>query len=110
MQLDICAEPNMSPKLLTRITFQLLMSALKAVADWKVEAMVVTDAVFHLEMSPLNVGLLQKSWYMLVTAAVFQPPMLLNVFAAVVGLVAHDVTAVPMFVSVMKHVSEAHAG
>ena len=38
---------------------------------------------------------------MLVTAAVFQSPMLPYVVVAVLGLVTHAVTAVPMLPSVM---------
>ncbi len=44
--------------LLTRATHQLEMSALKAVADWNVAVMLVTFAVFHVEMLALNVDLL----------------------------------------------------
>jgi hypothetical protein len=47
---------------------------------------------------------------MLVTAAVFQPPMLPYVVVAVVGLVIHAVTAAPMLASVMRQVTEAHVG
>jgi hypothetical protein len=63
-----------------------------------------TLAVFHLPMSSLNVGLLANIDAMLVTAAVFQYPIGPYVIAAVVGLVAHAVTAVSMLASAM-HVS-----
>ncbi len=67
--------------------------------------MVETLAVFQLVMSSLNVGLLENNDAMLVTAAVFQPAMLPNVVVAVVGLVTHAVTAVPMlpFVTHVTH-------
>ena len=60
-----------------------------------------TLAVFHFPMLLLNVGLLANNDAMLVTATVFQSPMLPYVVAAVVGLVSHRVTAAPMFASVM---------
>ena len=63
--------------------------------------MLLTDAMFHLLMSLLNVAWLLNSSAMLVTAAVFQPTMLPYVAAAVVGLVTHAVAAVPMFAFVM---------
>ena len=52
-------------------------------------------------MSALNVGLLASTEAMLVTAAVFQSPMLPYVVVAVLGLVTHAVTAVPMLPFVM---------
>ena len=64
-------------------------------------AMLVTEATFQLAMLSLNVVWPENSWYMLVTAAVFQPTMLPYVAVAVVGLVIHAVTAVPMLASVM---------
>ena len=82
-------------------TFQLEMSWLKAVASLNVHSILATLATFHLLMSPLNVGLLLNSEAMLVTAAVFQSVMLPYVAAAVVGLVAHSVAAVPMLPFVM---------
>ena len=64
--------------------------------------MLNTLAVFHLLMSPLNVGLaVAVGLAMLVTVAVFQPTMSPYVVVAVVGLVAHSVMAVPMLASVM---------
>ena len=74
----------------------------------RTEGIVDTLAVFHFEMSLLNVGLLENSEAMLVTAAVFQLTMLPYVVVAVVGLVTHAVTAVPMLPSVMHkaHVTE----
>ena len=72
--------------------------------------MFATLAVFHALMSSLNVGLLANTEAMLVTAAVFQPPMLPYVVVAALGLVIHAVTAVPMLASVMRQVTEAHVG
>jgi hypothetical protein len=73
--------------------------------------MFATLATFHLPMSALNVGLLENSEAMLVTAAVFQPAMSpYFVVVAVEGEVAHAVTASPMLVSV-KHIDrEVHVG
>ena len=71
----------------------------------------VADATFHLLMSPLNVGLEEKSEAMLVTAAVFHSAMWPYVAAAVVGSVAHAVAAAPMLVST-RHalLSPLHVG
>jgi hypothetical protein len=63
--------------------------------------MFATLATFHLLMSALNVGLFVNSEAMLVTAAVFQSAMLPYVVVAVVGSVAHNVTAAPMLLFVM---------
>jgi hypothetical protein len=65
-------------------------------------------AVFHALMSSLNVVWLADSEAMLVTAAVFQPPMLPYVVVAELGLVIHVVTAVPIFVFVMAVTVELH--
>ena len=66
--------------------------------------MFVTDATFHLLISPLNVGAFANTEAMLVTATVFQSPMLPYAVVAVLGLVTHTFTAVTMLLSVM-HVS-----
>ncbi len=60
-------------------------------------------AVFHLLMlSPLNVGSEKRRLRMLLTAAVFQLPMLLQyVIFAVIRFASQLATAVPMFASVM---------
>jgi hypothetical protein len=68
-------------------------------------AMLVTDATFHLETSSLNVGWLLNSEHVLLTAAVFQSPMLPYVVVAHVGSVTQEVEAVAMLVSVM-HVAQ----
>ena len=85
----------------TRAVFHVPMLPLKAVALANMSHMFDTDATFHLLMSALNVGSLWNRWYMVLTAAVFQSAMFPYVVAAVVGLVAHAVAAVPMLVSVM---------
>ena len=73
-------------------------------------AMFDTDATFHAPMSTLNVGLLENSEAMVVTAAVFQPTMFPYVVVAVVGFAIHAVTAASMVASVMRHVTDAHVG
>jgi hypothetical protein len=68
-----------------------------------------TLAVFHFEMSMLNVGLKVKG-FMLATAAVFQSPMLPYVIVAEPGSVCHEVTAVAMLVFVMSDWEVTWAG
>jgi hypothetical protein len=96
------------PAAFTRSTFQLAMFWLNAVALLNRLAIVVTDAVFHLPMSALNVGLLAKSETMQLTALTFQSAMLPYVVVAALGVVTHAVTAVAMllFVMHMAHVTE----
>jgi hypothetical protein len=93
----------------TDATFQAPTSWLKEHAPLNMLAMFETDATFHFETSSLNVGLLAKTDAMLVTAAVFQSPIGPYVVVAVLGLVIHAVTAVPMLPSVMA-VHAAHVG
>ena len=61
--------------------------------------MLLTQATFHFEMSASKVGFEANSRAMLLTAAAFQAPIGPYIWAAVVGLVSHAVTAVLMFVS-----------
>jgi hypothetical protein len=88
-----------SPPLLPRRQYAPFRAPPENVALWNMLRMFDTDATFHLLMSALNVPL--KSEAMLVTAAVFHSTMLPYVATAVVGFVAHAVTAVPMFAFVM---------
>ena len=78
---------------------------MRAMAREHTEHIVDTLAVFHLEMSSLNVGLLANSDAMLVTAAVFQPTMLPYVVASPP---VHAVTAAATLPFVMHtaHVTE----
>ena len=68
-------------------------------------AIVETLATFHLEMSALNVGVSLKTWYRLVTVAVFQSAMLPYV---AVSPPIHALTLVAMLPSVMQR--ESHLG
>jgi hypothetical protein len=79
------------------------MSWLTEYAEWNVFAMLETDAVFHLLMSALSVGLLANTEAILVTAAVFHSTILPYV---VPSPPIHAVTAVAMLVSVM-HVAQS---
>ena len=63
--------------------------------------MFTTDAVFHWLTSLLKPELKSKSWYMLLTPAVFQSPIGPYVVAAVAGLVVHALTAVATLSFVM---------
>jgi hypothetical protein len=98
----------------TDATFHAPTFWLKAVAELNACDNVVTDATFHFDTSALNAGLLANSDAMLVTAAVFQYAIGPYVAAAVVGLVAHAVTAVPMLPSVrhvgMPELPQLHVG
>jgi hypothetical protein len=78
---------------------------LKTDAPLKMLAMFATLTVFHLLMSPLNVGLLLNSEAMVVTAAVFHSTMLPYVVASPP---IHAVTAAATLASVMHtaHVTE----
>jgi hypothetical protein len=94
------------------------MGRSKAAAPENISAIFDTPTTFHLLMSALNLvrmvpgaahlSLLAKSEAMLLTAAVFQSPMLPYVAAAVVGLASHAVTAVATLPFVMHraHVTE----
>ncbi len=95
----------------TRSTFHAARFWLNEVAPLKVRYMLDTLALFHEPMSALSVELEEKSEAMLVTAAVFQSPMLPYAVAAVVGSVAHAVAAVPTLPST-RHalLSLLHAG
>jgi hypothetical protein len=63
--------------------------------------MSVTEAVFHLEMSSLNVDLSLNTPLMVVTALVSQSPIAPYVPVAADGLLTHAVAAVAMVASVM---------
>ncbi len=69
---------------------------MKLDAELNVKLIDVTLAVFHFEMSALNVGLLANRLFMSVTAPTSQSPIGPYSVAAVVGLVVQSVTAVPM--------------
>ncbi len=88
----------------TAAVFQLPSGWLNAEAPSNAAYMLDIDATFHLEMSSLNAGLLANTEARLVTAAVFQYPIGPYVAAAVLGLVAHAVTAAPMLPSA-RHAS-----
>jgi hypothetical protein len=92
----------------TEAVFQLRMFWVNDVAESNILAMLVADAVFHALMLLLKVPLDKKSADMLVTRLVSQSPIGPYVVVAVVGLVTHAVTAVPMLPSVMHkaHVTE----
>jgi hypothetical protein len=89
----------------THATFHPPMFWLNEEAALNIDFMFETAATFHLPMSALNVFKLEKSWYKLVTALVSQSPMIPYADVAVLGLVAHAVTAVAMLPCVM-HVYE----
>jgi hypothetical protein len=59
----------------TLAVFQLAKCWLKAVAAWNVEAIVETDATFHLPRSALNVAAAENKLAMSATLAVFQLEM-----------------------------------
>jgi hypothetical protein len=99
--LKAVAEKNVPVKSKQLATFQLARFWSNAEVSQNVAYMFDTDATFQLLMSALNVVFLRKSSAMLVTTAVFQSAMLPYVVVAVLGLVNHAVTAVPMFVFVM---------
>ena len=95
---------KLSCMLLTEATFQLRRLWLNAEAVSNVAYMLDTDAVFHLEMSSLNVGWLANTEARFVTTLTSQYPIGPYVAAAVLGLVAHAVTAAPMLPSA-RHAS-----
>jgi hypothetical protein len=88
----------------TAAVFQLPSGWLNAEAPSNAACMLDTDATFHLEMSSLNAGLLANTEPRLVTTLTSQYPIGPYVAAAVLGLVAHAVTAAPMLPSA-RHAS-----
>ena len=101
---------NMLAMEVTNMTFQ-SRGRLKAAAPANISAMFDTPTTFHLLMSALNLvwlvpvaahlSLLAKSEAMLLTAAVFQSPMLPYVVAAHASSVNQEFAAVPMLPFVM---------
>jgi len=105
------APANMLAIEVTDAVLQLPMGRSKAAAPENISAIVLTDTTFHLLMSALNLvwlvpgaahlSLVAKSEAMLLTAAVFQSPMLPYVVLAHASSVTHEVAAVPTLPFVM---------
>ena len=102
--LKAAAPANMLAIEVTDAVLQLPMGRSKAAAPENISAIVLTDTTFHLLMSALNLvwlvpggahlSLLAKSEAMLLTAAVFQSPMLPYVVLAHASSVSQEVAAV----------------
>ena len=105
------APANMLAIEVTDAVLQLPMGRSKAAAPENISAIVLTDTTFHLLMSALNLvwlvpgaahlSLLAKSEAMLLTAAVFQSPMLPYVVLAHASSVNQEVAARPTLPFVM---------
>jgi hypothetical protein len=110
-RLKAAAPANMLAIEVTDAVLQLPMGRSKAAAPENISAIVLTDTTFHLLMSALNLvwlvpgaahlSLLAKSEAMLLTAAVFQSPMLPYVVLAHASSVTQEVAAVPTLPFVM---------
>jgi hypothetical protein len=109
--LKAAAPANMLAIVLTDAVLHLPMGRSKAAAPENISAIVLTDTTFHLLMSALNIvwsvpsathlSLLAKSEAMLLTAAVFQSPMLPYVALAHASSVTQELAAVRMLPFVM---------
>jgi hypothetical protein len=105
------APANMLAIEVTDAVLHLPMGRSKAAAPENISAIVLTPTTFHLLMSALNLvwlvpgaahlSLLAKSEAMLLTAAVFQSPMLPYVVFAHASSVNQELAAVRMLPSVM---------
>jgi hypothetical protein len=100
--LNAAVDLNIPSMSLTDAVFQPPMFWLNAAADTNIRRMSLTAATFHLETSALNVGLSLNRLPMSETAATSHSDAGPYVAAAVVGLVAHSVTAAPILDCVMQ--------
>jgi hypothetical protein len=110
-RLKAAAPANMLAVEVTDAVLHLPMGRSKAAAPENISAIVLTPTTFHLLMSALNLvwlvpgaahlSLLAKSEAMLLTAAVFQSPMLPYVTAAHASSVNQELAAVRMLPFVM---------